>query len=223
MKAGAHSRRGRRRYGRAVGHDGRPHRRDTRRHWTAEAISTPGSWLIPPSTHPAFTARSAMRSAPPPIWARATNIPTRWIRPTAMKRCGKSGWILQEGADMVMVKPGMPYLDIVRRMKDEFQAPTFVYQVSGEYAMLKRPSRTAGWTKRSACWNRCWRSRGGGWDFDLFCVAGGAVAQRVALQAQWQKSKREVGFEDAGISDNLQARRFGTSLRAKTSSIESQR
>ena len=43
---------------------------------------------------------------------------------------------LDEGADMVMVKPGMPYLDIVRRVKDEFGAPTFVYQVSGEYAML---------------------------------------------------------------------------------------
>jgi porphobilinogen synthase len=42
-----------------------------------------------------------------------------------------------EGADMVMVKPGMPYLDIVRRVKDEFRMPTFVYQVSGEYAMLK--------------------------------------------------------------------------------------
>ena len=47
------------------------------------------------------------------------------------------GLDLQEGADMVMVKPGMPYLDIVRRVKDTFQAPTFVYQVSGEYAMLK--------------------------------------------------------------------------------------
>jgi len=43
---------------------------------------------------------------------------------------------LSEGADMVMVKPGMPYLDIVRRVKDEFKVPTFVYQVSGEYAML---------------------------------------------------------------------------------------
>jgi porphobilinogen synthase len=43
---------------------------------------------------------------------------------------------LAEGADMVMVKPGMPYLDIVRRVKDTFRAPTFVYQVSGEYAML---------------------------------------------------------------------------------------
>jgi porphobilinogen synthase len=44
---------------------------------------------------------------------------------------------IQEGADMVMVKPGMPYLDIVRRVKDAFGVPTFAYQVSGEYAMLK--------------------------------------------------------------------------------------
>lgn len=44
---------------------------------------------------------------------------------------------LQEGADMIMVKPGMPYLDVVRRVKDQFAVPTFVYQVSGEYAMLK--------------------------------------------------------------------------------------
>ena len=44
---------------------------------------------------------------------------------------------IAEGADMVMVKPGMPYLDIVRRVKDEFRLPTYVYQVSGEYAMLK--------------------------------------------------------------------------------------
>jgi porphobilinogen synthase len=47
------------------------------------------------------------------------------------------GLDLAEGADMVMVKPGMPYLDIVRRVKDTFRSPTFVYQVSGEYAMLK--------------------------------------------------------------------------------------
>ena len=51
---------------------------------------------------------------------------------------------LAEGADMVMVKPGMPYLDIVRRVKDRFGAPTFVYHVSGEYAMLKAASQT-GW------------------------------------------------------------------------------
>ena len=51
---------------------------------------------------------------------------------------------LQEGADMVMVKPGMPYLDIVRRVKDEFAVPVFVYQVSGEYAMLKAAAQN-GW------------------------------------------------------------------------------
>ncbi|MCZ7657177.1 MAG: porphobilinogen synthase [Xanthobacteraceae bacterium] len=51
---------------------------------------------------------------------------------------------IAEGADMVMVKPGMPYLDIVRRVKDEFQMPTFVYQVSGEYAMIMAAAQN-GW------------------------------------------------------------------------------
>ncbi len=60
------------------------------------------------------------------------------------------GLDLQEGADMVMVKPGMPYLDIVRRVKDEFKAPTFVYQVSGEYAMLKAAVQN-GWLNEEAC------------------------------------------------------------------------
>ena len=60
------------------------------------------------------------------------------------------GLDLQEGADMVMVKPGMPYLDIVRRVKDEFKAPTFVYQVSGEYAMLKAAGQN-GWINERAC------------------------------------------------------------------------
>jgi porphobilinogen synthase len=54
------------------------------------------------------------------------------------------GLDLQEGADMVMVKPGMPYLDVVRRVKDEFGVPTFAYQVSGEYAMLKAAAQN-GW------------------------------------------------------------------------------
>jgi len=57
---------------------------------------------------------------------------------------------LQEGADMVMVKPGLPYLDIVRRVKDAFKAPTFVYQVSGEYAMLKAAGQN-GWINEQAC------------------------------------------------------------------------
>ena len=60
------------------------------------------------------------------------------------------GLDLEEGADMVMVKPGLPYLDIVRRVKDHFGAPTFVYQVSGEYAMLKAAAAN-GWLDERAC------------------------------------------------------------------------
>jgi porphobilinogen synthase len=57
---------------------------------------------------------------------------------------------IREGADMVMVKPGLPYLDIVRRVKDTFGVPTAVYQVSGEYAMLKAAGQ-AGWLDERAC------------------------------------------------------------------------
>ncbi|MGB7421432.1 MAG: porphobilinogen synthase [Comamonas sp.] len=56
---------------------------------------------------------------------------------------------IAEGADMVMVKPGMPYLDVLRRVKDEFRMPTFAYQVSGEYAMLKAAS-SQGWLDHDA-------------------------------------------------------------------------
>jgi len=56
---------------------------------------------------------------------------------------------ISEGADMVMVKPGMPYLDVVRRVKDEFKVPTFAYQVSGEYAMLKAAAQN-GWLDHDA-------------------------------------------------------------------------
>lgn len=57
---------------------------------------------------------------------------------------------ISEGADMFMVKPGMPYLDIVRRVKTELQVPTYVYQVSGEYAMLKAAAAN-GWLNEKAC------------------------------------------------------------------------
>ena len=60
------------------------------------------------------------------------------------------GLDLQEGADMVMIKPGMPYLDIVRRVKETYKSPTFVYQVSGEYAMLKAAAQN-GWLNEKAC------------------------------------------------------------------------
>lgn len=56
---------------------------------------------------------------------------------------------LQEGADIVMIKPGMPYLDIVQQTKEKFRVPTFVYQVSGEYAMLKAAS-LQGWLEEKA-------------------------------------------------------------------------
>jgi len=56
---------------------------------------------------------------------------------------------IAEGADMVMVKPGMPYLDIVRRVKDKFGVPTFVYQVSGEYSMIMAAARN-GWIDERA-------------------------------------------------------------------------
>jgi porphobilinogen synthase len=60
------------------------------------------------------------------------------------------GMDLQEGADMIMVKPGMPYLDVIRRVKDAYGAPTYAYQVSGEYAMLKAAAQN-GWLDEEAC------------------------------------------------------------------------
>ena len=57
---------------------------------------------------------------------------------------------LAEGADIVMVKPGLPYLDVIRCIKDKFAIPTFAYQVSGEYAMLKAAA-LKGWLNEEAC------------------------------------------------------------------------
>ena len=66
---------------------------------------------------------------------------------------------IAEGADMVMVKPGMPYLDIVRRVVEAFACPTFAFQVSGEYAMLTAAAKpTAGWTRTAPSWRACRRS-----------------------------------------------------------------
>lgn len=60
------------------------------------------------------------------------------------------GMDLQEGADMIMVKPGLPYLDVIRRVKDAYGAPTYAYQVSGEYAMLKAAAQN-GWLDERVC------------------------------------------------------------------------
>ena len=84
---------------------------------------------------------------------------------------------LAEGADMVMVKPGMPYLDIVRRVKDEFKVPTFVYQVSGEYAMHKAAAQN-GWLDDIAIMNE-----------SLLCIrragADGILTYYAKQYAEW--------------------------------------
>ena len=76
--------------------------------------------------------------------SRATSAPIRWTPPIPTRRCARSRSIIAEGADMVMVKPGMPYLDIVARVKETFGVPTFAYQVSGEYAMIMAAAQN-GW------------------------------------------------------------------------------
>ncbi|MCI1711043.1 MAG: porphobilinogen synthase [Chiayiivirga sp.] len=113
------------------------------------ATSTPASWPTAPSTHRASTARSATRWArPAPRQGQQVHLPDgsgnsdEALREVALD--------MEEGADMVMVKPGMPYLDIVRRVKDHFGVPTFVYQVSGEYAMLKAAAQN-GWLDERGC------------------------------------------------------------------------
>ena len=87
---------------------------------------------------------------------------------------------LDEGADMVMVKPGLPYLDIVRRVKDEFGAPTFVYQVSGEYAMLQAAIGN-GWLDERGCVLEaltCIKRAGADGVLTYFALAGGRAAAR---------------------------------------------
>ncbi len=87
---------------------------------------------------------------------------------------------LDEGADMVMVKPGMPYLDIVRRVKDEFGVPTYAYQVSGEYAMLKAAAAN-GWLSHDACMLEallCFKRAGADGILTYFAIEAAEALQR---------------------------------------------
>ncbi|MBI5785841.1 MAG: porphobilinogen synthase [Rhodocyclales bacterium] len=87
---------------------------------------------------------------------------------------------LDEGADMVMVKPGMPYLDIVRRVKDEFGVPTYAYQVSGEYAMLKAAAGN-GWLNHDACMLEallCFKRAGADGILTYFAIEAAEVLRR---------------------------------------------
>jgi porphobilinogen synthase len=84
--------------------------------------------------------RDAADSAPP----SATAARTRWTRPTSRRRCARWNSTSRKGADIVMVKPALAYLDVIARVKAEFGLPTAAYHVSGEYAMLKAAAAN-GW------------------------------------------------------------------------------
>ena len=87
---------------------------------------------------------------------------------------------LDEGADMVMVKPGMPYLDIIRRVKDEFGAPTFAYQVSGEYSMIMAAAQN-GWIDGDKAMMEsliAFQARRRRWGADLLRAARGGEASQ---------------------------------------------
>ena len=130
------ARAGGRRRRRAVRHDGRPRGRDPRRARRRAAVRARRSWPTARSSPPPSTARSAT----PRTRRRrtATAAATRWIRPTRARRCARSTLDVAEGADMVMVKPAMPYLDVMRAgARRPRSVPVAAYQVSGEYAMIE--------------------------------------------------------------------------------------
>ena len=130
----SHAARGRRRRG-AQRHDGRPRgrapRAARRRGLTRTCRSSPTRRSSPrPST-----ARSARR--PTRRRRSATGAATRWIPANADEAVREALLDVEEGADVVMVKPALPYLDVIRRVKDATRVPVAAYNVSGEYAMLK--------------------------------------------------------------------------------------
>ena len=100
-----------------------------------KASSTCRSWPMRPNTRPPSTGRFAT----PRVQSGALKGDKRTYQmdpANSDEALREVALDLEESADMVMVKPGMPYLDIIRRVKDEFGAPTFAYQVSGEYSMI---------------------------------------------------------------------------------------
>ena len=101
------------------------------------------------------TARSEMLSAAPAIWVRLTRKTYQMDPANTNEALHEVALDIQEGADMVMVKPGLPYLDVVRRVKDEFGVPTYAYQVSGEYAMVKTAAALVLSMNNALLWKRC--------------------------------------------------------------------
>ena len=132
----------RRRRDRAVGHDGRLRRLGARGARRGGLRARCRSWPTRPSTPRASTARSARR--PAPRRSSATARATRWIRPTAHEAIREVTLDVGEGADIIMVKPALAYLDVIARVRDEIDLPVAAYNVSGEYAMLKAAAER-GW------------------------------------------------------------------------------
>ena len=135
---------------RALGHDGRAHRRASAPRWTSDSFIHTRIMAYSAKYASGFYGpfRDAVGSAA--NLGKGNKYTYQMDPANSDEALWEVGLDLQEGADMVMVKPGMPYLDIVRRVKDEFKAPTFVYQVSGEYAMLKAAFQN-GWLNEEKC------------------------------------------------------------------------
>ena len=91
---------------------------------------------------PVSTGRSAKPPSRPP--SSATAAPTRWTRPTVREALREAALDVEEGADIIMVKPALPYLDIIRQLRNEFDLPLAAYNVSGEYSMIKAAAAN-GW------------------------------------------------------------------------------
>ena len=111
-------------------HDGRP-----RRLRSARPSRRCRSSRMRRSTRPRSTARSARSRSPRP--RSATGADTRWIRPTRREALRECALDLEEGADVLLVKPALPYLDVIRAVRERFDCPVWAYQVSGEYAMVR--------------------------------------------------------------------------------------
>ncbi len=124
--------RGRRR---AERHDGRPRRRAARRARRARPVRDAAHRLQRQVR--VRLLRPVPRRRRLGAGSRATARATRWIRPTRSRRVREAKLDVEEGADIVMVKPALPYLDIIRRVKDATGMPVAAYNVSGEYAMIK--------------------------------------------------------------------------------------
>jgi len=129
--------------GRAVGHDGRPHPGDPRSPGTAGHVNVR---IMAYSAKYASAYYGPFRDAVGSALnlGKANKASYQMDPANSHEALHEVAADLAEGADMVMVKPGMPYLDILYRVKEEFKVPTFVYQVSGEYAMHMARSRMVG-------------------------------------------------------------------------------